>query len=26
VLRERLLRLYPSAWRDRCGEEFLATG
>jgi hypothetical protein len=24
VLRERLLRLYPRAWRDRYGEEFLA--
>ena len=22
---ERLLRLYPRAWRDRYGEEFLAT-
>jgi hypothetical protein len=25
VLRERLLRLYPQAWRERYGAEFLAT-
>ncbi len=25
MLRERLLLLYPRAWRDRYGEEFLAT-
>jgi len=25
VLRERLFRLYPRAWRERYGEEFLAT-